>query len=280
MKRAMYKAGNVVASRLVLPVVVVLLLAPASFGQQFSKCMVPAGHAPGDGTAPVNPPSSVRLFIGPGDLLTITVFNVPELRRTVRVSETGDAVLSLIGTMHLADMTVADARVAIENEYRDRKMLVDPHVSILVTEYATEGVSVLGEVHRPGGYPLLGPHTLLDIISAAGGLSQSAGGTVSIRRRNGGEQIVQLDANNPQKALAQDVELHPADMVVVSRAAVVYVVGDVGRPGGFPMQNNGRMTALQAIALASGVNKTASLSHARIIHNGQSGYQETEVNLA
>ena len=92
--------------------------------------------------------------------------------------------------------------------------------------------------------------------------------------------MVQLDANDPQKALAQDVELQPADMVVVSRAAVVYVVGDVGRPGGFSMQNNGRLTVLQAIALASGVNKTAALSHAKIIHKTPSGYAEADIHLA
>jgi polysaccharide export outer membrane protein len=107
-----------------------------------------------------------------------------------------------------------------------------------------------------------------------------AGSSVSIRGRNGAEQVVQLDANDPQRALAQDVELHPADMVVVARAAVVYVVGDVGKPGGFPMQNNGKLTVLQAIALASGVNKTAALGHAKIIHDTQSGYQESDIHLA
>jgi polysaccharide export outer membrane protein len=280
MKRVINTAATVIGSRLVLPIAVVLLLAPAVLGQQISTATPSVARMPTDEQGPLDPQLTSRLVIGPGDLLTVTIFGVPELLQTIRVSETGDAVLSLIGNMHLADMTVADARVAIENEYRNRKMLVDPHVSILVTEYATQGVSVLGEVTKPGVYPLLGPHTLLDIISAAGGLTGLAGSSVSIRGRNGAEQVVQLDANDPQKALAQDVELHPADMVVVARAAVVYVVGDVGKPGGFPMQNNGTLTVLQAIALASGVNKTAALSHAKIIHDTQSGYQESDIHLA
>jgi polysaccharide biosynthesis/export protein len=279
MKWAINTAGIVITSRLVLPIAVVLLLVPALSGQQTSTAMQPVARMTADKQAPPNPQLTARLVLGPGDLLTLTVFNVPELLQTVRISETGDTVLSLIGNMHLADMTVADAQVAIENEYRNRKMLVDPHVSILVTEYATEGVSVLGEVTKPGVYPLLGPHTLLDIISAASGLTEFAGSTVSIRRRNGAEQVVQLNANDPQKALAQDVELHPADTVVVARAAIVYVVGDVGKPGGFPMQNNGRLTVLQAIALASGTNKTASLSHAKIIHKDPSGYKEADIHL-
>jgi polysaccharide export outer membrane protein len=280
MKSVLTTAARVVTSRLVLPTAVVLLLAPGLFGKQTSTATLSAARLPTDKQATVNPQLTAKLVIGPGDLLTVTVFNVPELLQTVRVSETGDAVLSLIGNMHLAGKTAADAQLAIENEYRDRKMLVDPHVSILVTEYATEGVSVLGEVTKPGVYPLLGPHTLLDMISAASGLTQFAGSTVSIRRRNGAEQVVQLDANDPQKALAQDVELDPADIVVVSRAAVVYVVGDVGKPGGFQMQNNGRLTVLQAIALASGVNKTASLSHAKIIHKDPSGFKEADIHLS
>jgi polysaccharide export outer membrane protein len=270
---------TVFIARLVLPIAIAALAAPALLGQQAGVSTLPASPTSAERRATLNPEVAARLFIGPGDLLTINVFNVPELQQSVRVSDTGDAVLSLIGNMHLAGMTVAAAVAVLEDEYRNRKMLVDPHVTILVTEYATEGVSVLGEVAKPGVYPLLGPHSLLDIISAAGGLTASAGSTVSIRRRTGTEQVVQLDANNPQKALAQDIELQPADTVVVARAAIVYVVGDVGKPGGFPMQNNGSLTVLQAVALASGVNKTASLSHAKIIHRTPSGYVEADIHL-
>ncbi len=280
MKCVTNSAVTVFIARLVLPIAIAALAAPALLGQQAGVSTLPASPTSADRRATLNPEMAARLFIGPGDLLTIAVFNVPELQQTVRVSDTGDAVLSLIGKMHLAGMTVAAAAAALEDEYRNRKMLVDPHVTILVTEYATEGISVLGEVSKPGVYPLLGPHSLLDIISAAGGLTASAGSTVSIRRRTGAEQVVQLDANNPQKALAQDIELQPADVVVVARAAVVYVVGDVGKPGGFMMQNNGKLTVLQAIALASGVNKTAALSHAKIIHRTPSGYVENDIHLA
>jgi polysaccharide biosynthesis/export protein len=265
---------------LVVMIAIRLLLASAAFGQQARPSALTTVNPPSTKSAPLNPQLTERLRIGPGDLLTINVFDVPELQQIVRVSEKGDAVLSLVGSMHLSDMTVAEAQNAIENEYRTRKMLINPHISILVTEYATQGISVLGEVEKPGVYPLLGPHSLLEIISAAGGLTQLAGSTVSIRRRNGVEQVVQLDANNPQNALAQDVELEPADTVVVARAAFVFVVGDVGKPGGFPMQNNGKLTVLQAIALADGVNKTAALSHAKILHNSQSGYQEADIHLA
>jgi polysaccharide export outer membrane protein len=265
---------------MVMPIAMIVAAASALPGQQAIVSSPPQARALANGQGAQDLEVPERLFIGPGDLLNVTVFGVPELQQTVRVSETGDAALSLIGKTHLGGMTTAGASAALEDEYRGRKMLVDPHITVLVTEYATEGISVLGEVTKPGVYPLLGPHSLLDIISAAGGLTQLAGSSVSIRRRSGAEQVVQLDANDPQKALAQDVELQPADTVVVSRAAIAYVVGDVGKPGGFPMQNNGRLTILQAIALASGVNKTAALRHSKIIRKTSTGYEEIDIHLA
>jgi len=259
---------------------IMLLLSPAAFCRQ--KAATPVASAVRPSEVPISPNSqtATNLRIGPGDLLTITVFDVPELQQVARVSETGDVVAMLIGSMHLAGLTVAEAQSILESEYRARKLLVTPHVGILITEYATQGVSVLGEVTKPGVYPLQGPHTLLDIISVAGGLTQLAGSTVSVRRRNGAEIVVQLDANDPQKALGQDIDLQPSDTVLVSRSAVVYVVGDVVKPGGFPMQNNGTLTVLQAIALASGATKTAALSHAKIIHRIQGGFQESDIHLA
>ncbi|MGI8959259.1 MAG: polysaccharide biosynthesis/export family protein [Bryobacteraceae bacterium] len=217
--------------------------------------------------------------VGPGDLLSIKVFDVPELEQTVRVGDAGDATFSLIGRVHVSGKTTAELQEALEGEYRTRNLLVDPHIAVLVTEYATQGVSVMGEVTHPGTYPLIGPHTLLNLISTAGGLTQLAGETVSIGHHDGSAQIIVLNANDPAKALARDVQVMPGDRVVVSRASIIYVVGDVGKPGGFQMQNNGKLTVLQAIALASGVNKTAALNQAKLIHNTESGYLESNIHL-
>lgn len=217
--------------------------------------------------------------VGPGDLLSIKVFDVPELDQMIRVDDAGTGSFSLIGHVHVAGKTAAEIQAALENEYRTRNLLVDPHVTVLVTEYATQGVSVLGEVTHPGTYPLIGPHTLLNMLSMAGGLTQLAGGTVSIARQDHTRQVVNIDANNPNTAIDEDIPVNPGDRVVVSRASVIYVVGDVGKPGGFQMQNNGKLTVLQAIALASGVNRTASLSRAKLIHSTSSGYQEAEIHL-
>jgi polysaccharide export outer membrane protein len=117
------------------------------------------------------------------------------------------------------------------------------------------------------------------MISAAGGLTQLAGGMVSVGHLDGTEQIAVLDANNPAKTLAHDLQVQPGDRIIVARASIVYVVGDVGKPGGYVMQNNGKLTVLQAIALASGTNHTAAMSQAKIIHETNSGYQESRIDL-
>lgn len=224
-------------------------------------------------------PALAATRIGPGDMLSINVFEVPELAQTVRVSDSGEASFSLIGSLAVAGKTTNELQALLEREYRNRNMLLDPHITVLVTEYATQGVSVLGEVANPSTYPLIGPHTLLNMISAAGGLTQLAGGSVTIAHRDGTEQTAVLEPNNPTKTLAQDVQVQPGDRIMIARASIVYVVGDVGKPGGYQMQNNGKLTVLQAIALASGTNRTAALSQAKIIHETSAGYQEAKINL-
>jgi polysaccharide export outer membrane protein len=223
---------------------------------------------------------SERIRIGPGDLLTINVFDVPELNQVIRISEKGDGVLILLGPVHLGSMTTEEAQTLIENRLLKGHYVLDPHVSILIQEYGTQGVSVLGEVKNPGTYPVLGARTLLDVIARAGGTTPLAARQATIKRRTGEHEILQASlANDPGELLAGNVLLQPGDTVFVPKAGIVYVLGNVGRPGGFVMQNDGRITLLQAIALALGVNRTAAQSRIRILHKTSSGFDEASINL-
>jgi polysaccharide export outer membrane protein len=123
--------------------------------------------------------SSRTLRIGGGDLLEIKVFGVPELTDSVRVSGRGDVSLPLIGTIHLDGLTSEQSEKLIEQKLKDGGFLRDPHVSIFVKEYVTQGISVMGEVSRPGVYPLLGARRLFDALSSAGGTTPKAGKIVS-----------------------------------------------------------------------------------------------------
>jgi polysaccharide export outer membrane protein len=220
------------------------------------------------------------LRISAGDLLSVDVFDTPELSAKLRVSEKGDVDLPVAGSIHVGGMTAEEAATSIENLLRDDVILKHPHVEVFIQEYATQGVSILGEVKNPGVYPNLGSHSLLDFISVAGGITPTAGKAVTITHKNdpGNPTIVQLD-NSPDLPQRGAVAILPGDTIMVSRSGIVYVVGDLVKPGGFLIENNQRLTALQAIALAQGANRTAGLNGTRLIRKTPNGPQETHVQL-
>jgi len=225
--------------------------------------------------------SSTRaLKIGGGDLLEIKVFGVPELTDSVRVSGRGDVSLPLVGTIHLDGLTSEQSEKLIEQKLKDGGFLRDPHVSIFVKEYATQGISVMGEVSRPGVYPLLGARRLFDALSSAGGTTTKAGRMVSITHRDTPvePQLVTL-SNDPAKSSAGNVEIHPGDTIVVSKAGIVYVVGEVVKPSGFVMENNESLTVLQALALSEGLGRSAAPNGSKIIRKTPEGLKEIPVPL-
>jgi len=244
-------------------------------------CAAQEAGAPDQGQAAVATPAgdTARIRIGPGDLLEVTVFDVPELAQVVRVSDAGDASLMLLGSLHLEGLPAAEAQELIEDLLRQANFILDPHVSLIIREYGTQGVSVLGEVKKPGVYPVLGARNVLDIISEAGGTTPFAAPQATVKRRASQEKLTASLSNDPSELLARDVDLRPGDTVIVPKAGIVYVLGDVGRPGGYLMQNSGRITLLEAVALAQGANRTAAKKQTRLIRKSVSGVQETRLDL-
>ena len=176
-------------------------------------------------------------------------------------------------------MTAEEGQKAVASQYENGNFFVHPDVSILIHEYITQGASILGEVGKPGVYPVLGNLTLLNIISAAGGMTPTANNEVTVQRHSDASVVkVKLSAD-PRKTLDADIEIQPGDKVIVPRAGIVYVIGNVNHPGGFVMQNEGQISLLQAIALAEGVNGTASLDRTKLIRKTANGYIEIPVSL-
>ena len=231
------------------------------------------------GSQPVAAPDQSTITIGPGDLLDLTVFQVPELILKARVDSKGIVNLPLIGDLELAGMTVREAQLAIVRELVVRQMVKSPQVSILIEEFATQGITVYGEVNVPGIYPLMGPHKLYDAISAAGGLTLKAGHTATILHagRPDRQEVIDLSGGGPSDR--KNIPIYPGDTVIVAKAGVVYVLGEVNRPGGFLMEDNTSMSLLKAIALSGGSTKVASLKHVILIRKSKGTMVETEVSL-
>lgn len=252
---------------------------------------VPAAASPGssqqgaapENAAPINTggDQAPAILIGPGDLLNVVVFETPELSTSVRVNQDGDANLPVLGPVHLAGLSTDQASVALQNAYRGRGLLLNPHVTVSETEFASQGASVLGEVRAPGVYPTLGSRRLLDMISLAGGVSSTAGRLASIVHRGDPSHPEQIALQPTPASLHAQVNpvILPGDTVVVAKAGVIYIIGDVLRPGGILVDNNERLSIIEALSLAGGMNKTAALSQTKLIRKLPAGREEVDLDL-
>src|SRR5436305_2415415 len=222
--------------------------------------------------------ASIRL--GVGDLIELSVYDVPELNTKTRVSDSGDIYLPLVSYVHVDGLTINDAARAIEKRLDQGGFIRNPHVQIFVDESTSNTASVLGEVTRPGVYPVVGEQTLFSVISAAGGLSDRAGKSITITRRGHPDKPVSVTiTHNLEDHPESNVAVFAGDTIMVRRADVIYVVGEVSHPSGFLMDNNNRLTVLQAIALAGGTARFAKLSEVRILRKGPAGVNEVPVPL-
>jgi polysaccharide export outer membrane protein len=200
--------------------------------------------------------------IGPKDLLEITVFEHAELNQTVRVSEDGSITLSLLNRVEVAGLTAQELEKKLIS-LLEQKYFTTAHVTVFIREY--QKVSVLGAVGRPGMYELIGPMTLLQIISQAGGLTSQVSNELYIYRTDkDGKQttitisLAELNRGNP----SLNIELRPRDVVniPIDQLLSVYVSGQVTHPGAIPFLRSKRITLLQAIAQAGGVTEWARKS--------------------
>jgi len=221
--------------------------------------------------------SNVKLGIG--DLIEISVFGVPDLSIKTRISGSGDVYLPLIDYVHVADLTTDEAQELIQKRLEDGGFVRGPHVSIFVDESASQAITLLGEVNRPGPYPAIGDRRLFDLISAAGGLTDKAGRVVTIEHRGNPGQRVELQlSSNLAEDTQNNVDVFPGDMIIVSRAGIIYVVGDMGHPSGFLIEDNS-LSVLKALALAGGSTRTSALNKTRILRQTPNGVQEIPINL-
>lgn len=220
------------------------------------------------------------LLIGAGDLVNVTVFREPDLAAKSRVDAAGNITLPLIGGIHVEGLTPQQAQKVVAESYEAANYLKSPQVSLLVEEYATQSISVVGEVQKAGAYPATAPRSVVDAIAFAGGLTPVADRHITVQHRGSlhAREEVFL-SNNSDKALAAQVMVYPGDIVMVPKAGIVYVLSDVHQPGGYVMQDDSKMTALQAIAMAAGNNTTSLGGRVRLLRRTPEG-NSTEITIS
>lgn len=221
------------------------------------------------------------LLIGPGDMLHVQVFDTPELEQHARVTDAGEIPLALVGKVKVSEMTPADAAQAVEKALVERHLLQHPHVQVTVEEYATQKVTVLGEVKSPGPYATNTPRSVLDVLTLAGGLTDLADRKIVIQRHGSQEKVPYFVSNQAGVALDTAVKVNPGDTLIVPKAGIVYVLGDVARPGGYTMTNNeGQISVVELVAHAGGTNHSAVPSHAKLIRKTDQGFIEMPLPLS
>ena len=238
-----------------------------------------AGHAAPARIGSAGTSPHADYVIGSEDLLEISVFEQPDLDRTVRVSGDGTISVPLLGVIPVNGLTTKEAEERLRDLLGD-KYLTNPQVSVFVKEAKSKKVSVVGAVSKPGTVEMLGQRTLLEAISEVGGLTQQAGKDLYVLRPDSSGATTRIDVDLDDLMINGNPELNipilPGDVIniPIDRLLHVYVDGAVRKPGEVEYKNSRPLNLLQAIAAAGGLSERASQKGIVLIRNHPDGSQE------
>jgi polysaccharide export outer membrane protein len=194
--------------------------------------------------------------LGSGDLVRVNVFGSPELSGEVRVSESGFITYPLVGQVQVSGKSPAQVEAQLVSQFTEGGYLRNPQVSVLVVEYRSQKVSVLGHVTKPGQYPLQSASRVLDVLAEAGGpINEEAADAATLMRKDGSKATIDLTAlfgGDP----AQNHAVNGGDTVYVPRAPQFYVYGEVQKPGMYKLERG--MTVSRAISKGGGITPRGS----------------------
>jgi len=232
-----------------------------------------AGISPQGQGPTIIPKDFSELRIEPGDLLSVNVYDAPEFSNSYRVDAAGDLTIPLCGKVNVRGLNLPDAAKRLEAALKDGQILNQPQVNVDVMQYAGQYVTVTGEVSSPGRVPLIAPTKLGEVLAEAGGVTPLAGTHIKIRYGADDaapEEEVPYSRSQGNRATAA-ILVRPGDTVIVPRAGIVYVLGAVNRPGGYVMQEDGRLNVAEALALSGGTVMQADTGGLRVIRRNPDG---------
>lgn len=247
--------------------------------------------------------------VGAGDVLDILVFEVEELSRSAIVTPGGTISLPLIGEIPVKGKTTIEIETVLKDKY-DGDYLRDPQISVSVADFRSQPISVVGAVQEPGVYQLQGERRLVEVLAMAGGLTEEVGESITISRHEDGATSASFAPGadalgtaaarlliDSDDAAGGEIEvsvrelltardggeanpiIEPHDVIRVSKAGIVYVMGGVEKPGGFVIKDQEQMTVLRAITLASGIGRHSSPQKARVIRQYEGVKREIPIRI-
>jgi polysaccharide export outer membrane protein len=254
-------------------------------------------NTPAGGSAATPAPSNLAssYTLGPNDQVSLYVTNLEDnfTEKTFRIDSNGDLSLPMIGRIHAGGLTQAELQDHVKDQFG--RFLKEPDIVVNVTEYASQLVSVAGAVNMPGVKSLQGSNrTLFDTLALAQGLRPDAGTTVTVTRdlqngaipllnaavsSNGQYSVATVHLKEVMQTSTGNIVIRPGDTIFVPKADVVYVVGSVKTPGGFPIGESDSLSALQVVALAQGLINTAATDRAKILRIVPGTVNRTEIPI-
>lgn len=232
-----------------------------------------AGAPPESADAAPSAQSQPLIQLSPGDTVSITVFEQPDLNSTSYVGDDGTLPVALTGPVHVAGLTPAAAGQAIATALREGKFLVDPHVTVTVVSAFGQRISVLGEVVQPGRYPIDSRTTFLDLLAQAGGRKESGSDVAFLLHTNSDgtstRQSVDLVGLQSGHGASKAPPLHGGDVILVPKAEHYLIYGEVVKTGEYRLDRE--LTVLQAIVQAGGITAKGSMNRVVITRKGADG---------
>lgn len=192
--------------------------------------------------------------IGPGDVVRITVYDHPDLTADARVSEAGSIQLPLLGDVVVRGRTTAEAGDQLAALLTRGGFVKQPQVTVMVVQYRSQQISLLGFVSKPGKYPIEQASTLIDLLAQAGGVAPSAGDTAILMRANdpaNTRREIDLMALFEKGDATQNPEVMNGDVIYVPREPRYYIYGQIQRPGAYRIERD--MSVIQALSVAGGL---------------------------
>ena len=220
--------------------------------------------------------SAADVVLGPGDVVRASVYGSPDLATETRVSEAGSMTFPLLGEVQVGGLTTQQAEKKIGGLLEKGGYLKKAQVNLLITTLASQQVSVLGQVNRPGRYPVEGKRKVLDLLAIAGGANAEGSDLVTlVRTRNGTTTRETIDIVDMVRKgeLNRDYEVAGGDIIFVERAPRAYITGEVQRPGPFRIER--AMTVQQALSAGGGLTPRGTQRGLRVTRKDANGVAHT-----
>jgi polysaccharide export outer membrane protein len=210
-------------------------------------------------------------LLGPGDMLKITVYNNPDLTLETRITETGTISFPLLGEVELGGITASAAEKKLSNQLESGGFVKQAQINILVVQFQSKMVSILGSVMKPGRYPLDRSMNLTELLALAGGVPADGSDMITVIGKSG---KVEYDLRNIVKKGdgSQNINLVGGEIIYVPRAPMFYIYGEAQRPGSYRIERD--MTVMQALAMGGGPTARGTQRGVQLHRRNASGVLE------